>query len=565
MGSVIDLTPTTGAGSSVTLGDTASAASNIFAQFNLGVVATPANVSVIIDDATSTQAAGTYNFYSTLGDITGPGGASGGINFTSFGPVNSYLLEGGPAGNTFDIHSTFNTITTSTTIVGGAGDDTANVLGDTSPGIGTPLSIDLGGGTNTVHVGNGNVASTISAGVTVNDTGGTTTLNLDDTLDDASTSATITSTTVNVGIAGTITYGAGVTALNINGGSGGNTFIVNNTSGSATTDLNTGIGADTVNVFATGTNTLNIDGQDGADVVTVGGLAGIGMQDLTGIISVTNDVGFTALTLDDSEDTTGQTATITDNGTSGSVTGLSPANINYTDSALSSLTINGGSGGNTFTVDGTLTNPFVPSPTVTTLNKGSGSSNSVDVTATNAGSLLNLTGTGGPDAVTITGNPNTLLGMVNINESPGSTNLVVDLSNDGLAHTLDLSSDGTTSTLTDELGNLPNPITYITASLASLTIDTDGAEDQILNLNFGGGGNPIPTGSSPGLIYNAGGNGQPTSQALNIFGELPSALSQVRPTTRMIPPSPLSASTAPSSSPTRPELPRVSGTPASSR
>ncbi len=138
-------------------------ASNIFAQFNLGVVGTPANISVIIDDATSTQAAGTYNFYSTLGDITGPGGATGGINFTSFGPVNSYLLEGGPAGNTFNIHSTFNATTTSTTIVGGAGDDTANVLGDTSPGIGTPLSIDLGGGTNTVNVGNGNLSATISA------------------------------------------------------------------------------------------------------------------------------------------------------------------------------------------------------------------------------------------------------------------------------------------------------------------------------------------------------------------------------------------------------------------
>ena len=96
------------------------------------------------------------------------------------------------------------------------------------------------------------------------------------------------------------------------------------------------------------------------------------MQDLTGIINVTNSLGFIALTLDDSENTTGQTVTITDNGTSGSVTGLSPANINYTDADLSSLNVDGGSGGNTFTIDGTLTNPFVPSPTVTTLNKGAG-------------------------------------------------------------------------------------------------------------------------------------------------------------------------------------------------
>ena len=148
--------------------------------------------------------------------------------------------------------------------------------------------------------------------------------------------------------------------------------------------------------------------------------------------------------------------------------------------------------------------------------------NAVDVIATNAGSLLDLTGTGGPDTVTITNsNPNTLLGLVNIDEAPGSTNLVIDLSTDGLAHTLDLSSDGTSSTLHDELGNM-NDVTYSAASLASLTIDADGNEDQILNLNFGGGGNPIPTASSPGLIYNAGGNGQATSQAMNILGTLPS-------------------------------------------
>ena len=91
------------------------------------------------------------------------------------------------------------------------------------------------------------------------------------------------------------------------------------------------------------------------------------------------------------------------------------------------------------------------------------------------------------------------------------------------AHTLDLSSDGTTSTLHDELGNLPDDVTYNTASLASLTIDADGTKNQTLNLNFGGGGNPIPTASPPGLILQRGGqrSGESAS-ALNISGELPS-------------------------------------------
>jgi len=747
--STIDLTPTTGAGSSITLGDMSSAASNIFAMFHLGVVGTPANVSLTIDDQSSTHAAGTYDFYSTLGTITGPGGAQGGINFTSFGPVNSYLVEGGPAGNTFNIHSTFNATTASTSIVGGAGDDTANVLGDTSPAIGTPLSIDLGGGTNTVHVGNGNVSTTIDAPVSVTDTGGTTTLDLDNTGDATSATATITSSAVHIGAAGAVNYGAGVTALNINGGapaagvtyninstqagttttvnggantdtfvlsptandlsdlagpvvingnggtnsitlddqlgaggayaigsttvtapgfagltygtitnltlnsaniastidvngtgtggvlnvstgtggstvnvvadnepvnlnlgdsdvvnigstggagtmagilgaidiidtpsfytltfhdendttgntwtldnddtsgmfgtasvalsggiatttyqpgdlnspltinggSGANTFIVNNTTSLVETDLNTGFGDDTVNVFATGTHTLDIQGQDGNDTVTLGGLAGIGMQKLGGTINVMNTLDFSSLTLDDSEDLTGQTALMSDDGTTGTVTGLAPATINYTDTDISSLTVLGGSGGNSFTVQGTLVNADFPA-TLTTLNKGPGGPNTVDVNATSAGSTLDIVGTGGPDSVTIgNGSQTTILGLVNVVEAPGSTNLIIDLSSDGLPHNLDLSSDGTTGTLSDTLGNLPQNITYNVAALLSLTIDTDPTENETLNLSFAGGGNPIPTGGSPGLIFNAGDPVAGVTHALNISGELPS-------------------------------------------
>ncbi len=104
----------------------------------------------------------------------------------------------------------------------------------------------------------------------------------------------------------------------------------------------------------------------------------------------------------------------------------------------------------------------------------------------------------------------------------GGVTLTIDLSNDGLPHVLDLSSDGTTSTLHDELGNLPIDITYITQALSSLNIDADGTRNQTLNVNFGGGGNPIPSASSPGLIFNAGDPALGGSHALNIFGQLPS-------------------------------------------
>jgi hypothetical protein len=527
--STINLTPTTGAGSSITLGTLTSAASNIFAHFNLGAVGAPANNSLIIDDRTSTQAAGTYDFYSVLGSITGPGGATGGINFTSFGPIHSYLAEGGPAGNTFNIHSTFNATTVSTKIVGGAGDDTANVLGDTFPGIGTPLSIDLGGGANTVNVGNGNLGATISAPVTVADTGGTTALSINDQNDTTGQTWTLNNDdgtdtgSVAVTGSGTTSYTPSVlSSLTINGGSGGNALNVNQTSSHYATTLNSGTGNDTVNVLATGNSTLDVHGQAGTDTVTLGGStsAPLGMQGLAGTINVDNAGGSTDLVLDDSQDTVAQTATLSNDGTNGQVTGLSPATINYVNAGTDSLAVKGGSGGNTFTVNGTLVNGAVPN-TLTTLDKGSGPDNTVNIAATSAGSVLNLTGTGTPDTVTFT-NPANNNGKVTINEAPGSTNLVVDLSNDGLPHVLDLSSDGTTGTLHDELGNMPSDITYNVASLSSLTIDTSAAAAETLNLNFGGGGNPIPTAGSPGLIFNAGADfGNAFPHVLNIFGQLP--------------------------------------------
>ena len=145
-------------------------------------------------------------------------------------------------------------------------------------------------------------------------------------------------------------------SLTINAGSGGNTFIVNATSAFYPTALNTGTGDDTVNVFATGSNSLDIHGQAGQDTVTLGADPMAGMQNLFGTINVDNVLGFTDLILDDTADTTGQTALLFNDGTNGQVTGLSPATINYINDDTSSLTVFGGSGGNTFTVDGTIIN-----------------------------------------------------------------------------------------------------------------------------------------------------------------------------------------------------------------
>ena len=131
--------------------------------------------------------------------------------------------------------------------------------------------------------------------------------------------------------------------------------------------------------------------------VTLGADPIVGMQNLFGTINVDNALGFTDLTLDDSADTTGQTALLFNDGTNGQVTGLSPATINYVNDDTSSLTVFGGSGGNTFTVDGTINNINL-SPVLTNLNTGFGDDTTF-VEATAAGGPLDVHGQAGQDAV----------------------------------------------------------------------------------------------------------------------------------------------------------------------
>lgn len=110
---------------------------------------------------------------------------------------------------------------------------------------------------------------------------------------------------------------------------------------------------------------------------------------------------------------------------------------------------------------------------------------------------------------------------VDVEGAAGSTNLTVDLSGDTQAHLLSLSSNGTTSTLHDGDGNLFGDLTYGTAALTSLTIDTNPAFNQTLNLNFGAGGNPIPANGGTGLAFNTGNPNAGGVHLLTISGQLP--------------------------------------------
>jgi hypothetical protein len=153
-----------------------------------------------------------------------------------------------------------------------------------------------------------------------------------------------------------------VTSLDIAGGSGGNTFTVNNTSNfNGETILETGAGTNTVYVLGT-TGALDIfDGS--RDTVTVGSTTGSGgsLANILGTVGVAdNSGGVASLIIDDSGNTTGQTATLANNSSilfGGPVGQLFwngyAAQIQWGDQRVSSVTVNGGSGGNTFTVNST--------------------------------------------------------------------------------------------------------------------------------------------------------------------------------------------------------------------
>ena len=99
-------------------------------------------------------------------------------------------------------------------------------------------------------------------------------MNADATGNTLAKTGTLTATTLtglSMGPSG-ITY-SGLANLNINLGSGGNTFLISNTAAGTTTFLNSGAGADTVNVQATsGPTTVNTGGGTNHNVVNVGSL-----------------------------------------------------------------------------------------------------------------------------------------------------------------------------------------------------------------------------------------------------------------------------------------------------
>jgi hypothetical protein len=355
----------------------------------------PGSTSLYVDDSGDTTAK-TASMYD--GKISGlaPADIDWSPTSSSTGGVTDLHVGGGSGGNTFNVYGTSN-FYIATYLGTGTGNDTVNVLATTGT-----LNIDGQNGSDTVTLGSlapslGGTLANIAGPVNVSNSSGQTTLVVDDSGDTVSKTATLIDGKLT-GLAPAAVYWAptsttvgGVNFLDILGGSGGNTFNVLNTSYlDFGTRIQTGTGNDKVNVQAT-TGVLGVYNNAGNDSVTIGSLA----PSLGGTLANINAYvdaggpGPVALTVDDSGDSTGRTATLTRNASgTNTLSGMSPAPIYY-ENNVTSLTIDAGSGNDSLTVAGPSTSTHVA------YNAGGGSNtligpnlnNTWNITSLNAGTL----------------------------------------------------------------------------------------------------------------------------------------------------------------------------------
>jgi hypothetical protein len=377
---------------------------------------------------------------------------------------------GSAGGSTYNVYNTPSNPSRkiNTYLKGGSRGDTVYVSA-TSGTDGASLFIDGNGGSDTVQLQDvtGTVQN-VNGLVDVLDTGGQASLYVLDGSDAVPRSVTLRSYGIFGLTPGSIRFDpAALGLLLINAGPGGNTFDIQDTPGSQTTLNN--FGPDQVLVQGTSGSGLVIDSLQGGDLVTVGDPVA-GLQNVGGTVSLLADNGSRpALVVDDSADTVGQTATLT----ATALTGLGPAAINY--AGLRSLTLQGGSGGNSFTVAGTSANSN------TSLHTGTGN-DSVTVQNVAAQSTLTVDTQDGSDFVAVgsssAGGLTGIQGAVNLTQSvAGQADGTVFLTLNDTGHpgssttdNLTITSNVITGQLGNNLGSQPFNVSYANVAIGELTI-----------------------------------------------------------------------------------------------
>ncbi len=256
--------------------------------------------------------------------------------------LKDLTIRGGTGGNTFTILDTPSDGTPygiQMSISSGPGADIVNVRG-TSPG-GLWWGSD---GLDTMNVGHNNSLQAIQGEVRIGNYTHATALNINASA--ATTAQTIGIYPGGIGVGPVLIDLVSLTtplrALTINAGSGGNTFTVHGTPSQSPVTLNTGAGTDTVNVEAA-SSPMTINGQNGSDVVMLGSDGTV--QGIGNLVHITNALSRTALIVDDTGNAAGRSLTLS----AADIFGLAT----WVEADLSSLTLRGGSGIDTFTINDT--------------------------------------------------------------------------------------------------------------------------------------------------------------------------------------------------------------------
>jgi acrosin len=438
-----------------------------------------------------------YSGVTALNLTTGSGADTLTINSTS---APSTIATGGGA-DTVTVMGTSNLVILTT----GAGNDSIDVRAT-----GAELDIDAGADDNSIIAGsNGSGGNGVLSGIVgllkITGGAGANTVSLDDSGDTSDTTATMDGTTLTGLNPGGIEYHS-ISSITVNLGSGGDTFNITDTI-TGTTEIDANDGDDTFNVQATdgdttvdtgtGTNTINV----GSDAPTATTSV---LDNIAGTLTVTGS-GSDTLNLQDVDNTTDKTGVLT----SGAVTGLSPADIDYT--GLATLNVLFGSGANTFTISSTA------SGTATNVTTNGGG-NTINVETTSSATTLNLSGLTAnivnvheqPTAIT-----DGIAGLLTIHGGSGSDQVSIDDSGNTVGKTVTISSGAvsgispadidfdTIGTLSVKLGSGADVVT-ITDSSAALTVNTGAGDDsvniqqttQTLDVQNSGGTDTVRIGST---------------------------------------------------------------------
>ncbi|MDB5289466.1 MAG: hypothetical protein JWL69_707, partial [Phycisphaerales bacterium] len=480
----------TGTGTdSVFVGSTAPSAGGILdnIQAALTVTGSGAGTTLTLDD---TGSAGAKT--GTLNDPTifGLGMAVAGVTYHAVGILNINL---GSGGNNFTIAST--NAATTTNLSTGSGNDTVLVQSDAGPtnintgdgndsvavrSTGGVTNVNTGTGTDSVTVGSnapaaGGILDNIQAPLAITGSGAVTTLTLDDTASAGAKTGTLTGTAVTglgMGASG-VTYAA-VGTLNVNLGSGGNTFTIASTNAATTSNLNSGSGNDTVYVQSTagptnvvtggGTNTVNVGSNDA--VGNAEPVASSILDNIAGALGVTGS-GLDALNLDDAGSAGPKVGSLTDT----AITGLGMGASGVTYHGIATLKINLGSGGNTFTIAATN------GQTNTNLNSGAGSD------------TVYVQNTAGPTNINTGGGTNTV--NVGSSDGPGIPEPVANSTVNGILGALSITGGGADTLNVDDAASATAKIGQLTAT-AITGLGTAGIGYSgfvAVNIHLGNGGN----------------------------------------------------------------------------